>query len=243
MARVSGSLSKRPTLLCCSSPLENAQTQTLAQSRFDFLGFWSRQTGWLSRCLEPAFAARLPFPPCRPGHLGVLVVAWSPSEVLLCGKQECVLWGQPSQVWRGAGAGGKGGRACYQGDGAGRASALQIWSARAHSHGHVPPRKGRSEREGLAARRLHDRAPSSSGAGPSPWGRRRRGEGGARGKAFGAGCLPGFPSSLPACSPRPEPPSARRPVPGPAGDGEAVLTSRRGPCLGAGCGNVPGQWD
>lgn len=141
------------------------------------------------------------------------------------------------------GWGGEGGRACYQGDWAGRASALQIWSARAHSHGHVPPRKGRSEREGPAARRLHDRAPSSSGAGPSPWGRRRRGEGGARGKAFGAGCLPGFPSSLPACSPRPEPPSARRPVPGPAGDGEAVLTSRRGPCLGAGCGNVPGQWD
>lgn len=36
------------------------------------------------------------------------------------------------------------------GDGAGQASALQIWSARAYSYGHVPPRKGRSEREGRA---------------------------------------------------------------------------------------------
>lgn len=41
-------------------------------------------------------------------------------------------------------------RARYQGDGAGQASAHRVWSARAHSHGHVPPREGRSEREGLA---------------------------------------------------------------------------------------------
>lgn len=114
-------------------------------SRSDFLGFWGWQTGRLSRCLEPATSAGcIPFSPHRPGYLGVLVVARSPSEVLLCcWMQDCVLWAQPSQV-------GRGERVCYQGDGAGQASALQIWSARAHSHGQVPPRKGRSEREGQA---------------------------------------------------------------------------------------------
>jgi hypothetical protein len=64
------------------------------------------------------------------------------------------------------------------------------------------------------------------------------------------GVCRGSPSSPPACSPRPEPPSAPRLthcwpslLPGPESDGEAVLTSRRGSCLGAGCGNVRGPWD
>lgn len=64
------------------------------------------------------------------------------------------------------------------------------------------------------------------------------------------GVCRGSPSSPPACFPRPEPPSARRLahcwpglVPGPESDGEAVLTSLRGSCLGAECGNLPGPRD
>lgn len=62
--------------------------------------------------------------------------------------------------------------------------------------------------------------------------------------------VPCSPRPLPSASPPPETPFAPRLahcwpglVPGPESDGEAVLTSRRGSCLGVGCRNVPGQWD
>lgn len=111
----------------------------------------------------------------------------------------------------------------------------------------------RRERGGASVRGKRTQAP-----GLSPfflWRRsasvgRRRGEGGARCKAFLSGCQLGLPSSPPVCFSRPETPSAPRLahcwpglVPGPESDGEAVLTSPRGSCLGVGCGNVPGQWD